>query len=335
MHGNIAVFIPHLGCPYACSFCDQRSISGVERPVTPEEVSALLREAFARKPDPACTEIAFFGGSFTCIPRKEMEGFLQAAEPYVKAKACTGIRVSTRPDGISREVLELLARYGVSAVELGAQSLSDAVLARNRRGHTAEDVRQAVSAIRDFGGFSLGLQVMAGLPGDSREIWNATMEEVLRLAPDTLRIYPTVVLQGTELERLTREGLYTPLSVEEAVEWTAPWLPRLEQARIRVIRVGLHASRSLEERLVGGAYHPAFRELCDGFLYREKLGEALRQHPPGTPLTAFVAPRELSKALGQKRSNLLWAAERGYPLTIRPEKGTPPGEVRITPAKST
>ena len=329
MHGNIAIFIPHLGCPHACSFCDQRSISGAERPVTPEEVSALLEEAFKKKPDPACTEIAFFGGSFTCIPRKEMEGFLRAAEPYVKAGACTGIRVSTRPDGISGEVLALLARYGVSAIELGAQSLSDEVLARNHRGHTAEDVRQAVSAIRGFGGFSLGLQVMAGLPGDSRETWNTTMTEVLCLAPDTLRIYPTVVLQGTELERLTREGLYTPLSVEEAVEWTAPWLPRLEQAGIRVIRVGLHASRSLEERLAGGAYHPAFRELCEGYLYREILEKALRAYPPGTPLTAFVAPRELSKALGQKRANLLWAAEQGYSLIIRPAEGISPGEVRI------
>ncbi len=332
MHGNIAVFIPHLGCPHACSFCDQKSISGVERPVTPGEVSAFLEEAFSRRPDPASTEIAFFGGSFTCIPRMEMEAFLRAAEPFVKAKACTGIRISTRPDGISREVLELLGSCGVTAIELGAQSLDDGVLFRNGRGHTAEDVRRAVAAIRESRfRFSLGLQIMAGLHGDSREIWERTVEEVLQLKPDTLRIYPTVVLRGTGLEQLTREGLYTPLTVEEAVDWVAPVLPRLEAAGIRVIRVGLHASRSLEERLVAGAYHPAFRELCQGRLYREKLAAELEKYPPGTALELFAAPRELSKAAGQKRENLRWAEERGYRLKLRPDEELAAGELRISP----
>ena len=233
---------------------------------------------------------------------------------------------------ISREVLELLGSCGVTAIELGAQSLDDGVLFRNGRGHTAEDVRRAVAAIRESRfRFSLGLQIMAGLHGDSREIWERTVEEVLQLKPDTLRIYPTVVLRGTGLEQLTREGLYTPLTVEEAVDWVAPVLPRLEAAGIRVIRVGLHASRSLEERLVAGAYHPAFRELCQGRLYREKLAAELEKYPPGTALELFAAPRELSKAAGQKRENLRWAEERGYRLKLRPDEELAAGELRISP----
>ena len=129
MHGNIAVFIPHLGCPHACSFCDQRSISGAERPVTPEEVSALLREAFARKPDPACTEIAFFGGSFTGIDRTLMVRLLCDAYAYVRAGKVDSIRLSTRPDYISAEILDILKSYGVKSVELGIQSMDDTVLA--------------------------------------------------------------------------------------------------------------------------------------------------------------------------------------------------------------
>ena len=325
-HGNIAVFITHLGCPHACSFCDQRSISGTPQPVTPEDAAALLEEAFRRQPDPLHTEIAFFGGSFTCLPEPEMEAFLKAAFPYVKAKACAGIRVSTRPDGISQRVLELLKQYGVTAVELGAQSMDDAVLKLNRRGHTAEDVREACAAVRD--GFSLGLQVMAGLPGENRESFDRTMEEILGLKPDTLRIYPTVVLKGTELERLVRENLYTPLAVEEAVEWVAPWLPRLEQAGIRVIRVGLHASKSVEERMIAGAYHPAFRELCDGWLYRRLMERELRRYPPGTAVTFLVSPRELSKASGQKRANLIWAADNGYQVKLQPDPEIQPGNLQ-------
>ena len=326
-HGNIAIFIPHMGCPHACSFCDQRSISGTPQPVTPEDAAALLEEAFRKEPDPAHTEIAFFGGSFTCLPETEIEAFLKVAFPYVKEKACTGIRVSTRPDGLSPRVLELLKQYGVTAVELGAQSMDDAVLRLNRRGHTAEDVRKACAAVRTE--FSLGLQVMAGLPGENRKSFDRTMGEVCNLKPDTLRIYPTVVLRGTDLERMTRENLYAPLTVEEAVEWVAPWIPRLEQTRIKVIRVGLHASRSVEERLIGGAYHPAFRELCDGWLYRRLMKQELEKCPPGAAVTFLVSPRELSKAAGQKRANLVWAAENGYQVKLQPDPTTQPGTLQI------
>lgn len=330
MHGNIALFIPHLGCPHACSFCDQKSISGEEKPVTPEEVTKILTAAFEKQPDPETTEIAFFGGSFTCLPKEDMEGLLKAAYPFIKERRCFGIRVSTRPDGISEGILETLSRYGVTAIELGAQSLSDEVLLKNYRGHTAADVFEAAAAIRAYGGFSLGLQVMAGLYGDSHGTFQSTMEGVMRIRPDTVRIYPTVVLEGTELARLTREGLYTPLSVEEAVEWVAPWLPRLEEAGIRVIRVGLHPSETMERRLVGGAYHSAFRELCEGRLYWMKLEEKLRRFSVGTRLVGAVAPKELSKAIGQKKENLLKAKALGYPLRIRGKEGILPGEVEIS-----
>ena len=326
-HSNIAIFIPHKGCPHACSFCDQKSISGEQKQVTPLDVRRELTEAFRRPLDGKNTEIAFFGGSFTCIPREEMEAFLEEAAPYVQQGKASGIRISTRPDGISEEILDVLKRYGVRSIELGAQSLDDSVLRLNRRGHTAADVEKAVSLIKEYG-FSLGLQMMAGLYGDRKESLYKTAEKMIALKPDTVRIYPTVVIEGTYLDELRRKGLYSPLPLQRAVELCAPLLKQFEQSGIKVIRVGLHASETLERRRTGGAYHPAFRELCESFLKRRQLEERLRHFPVGSEILVKVPASELSKTIGQKKANIIWAEQMGYRLTVRSDESKKQGEMR-------
>lgn len=326
-HANVAFFIPHRGCPHRCSFCDQKAISGEGKVLTPEDVAKQLQDAFSRNLNLDSTEIAFFGGSFTCLPQEEMEGFLKAAFPYVQARKCRGIRLSTRPDGISRPVLDILARYGVTAIELGAQSLDDQVLQKNGRGHTAADVRKAAAEIRQYPGnpFSLGLQIMTGLPGEDEQSRKLTQKAVLEIHPDTLRLYPTVVIRGTVLAKWMQEGSYRPPNLEETVSFAAPMLEQYEKAGIRVIRAGLHASPGLEQEMLGGAYHPAFRELCQSELFRQKLEKALEKIPKGS-VCVRVHPRFVSAAVGQKRKNLLWAEEQGYRLKICGDETVMPGE---------
>ena len=200
-HSNISIFIPHVGCPHLCSFCDQRTISGAQHLPDGDEVREICEKALGEVKSPENTEIAFFGGSFTAIPRDYMNELLSAAKDYVGAGKFRGIRCSTRPDCIDNEVLGILARSGVTAIELGAQSMSDKVLEMNERGHTAADVENAAALIRQWG-FELGLQMMIGLYGSTREDELLTMNRIVELHPDTARIYPTVILKGTRLAEL-------------------------------------------------------------------------------------------------------------------------------------
>ena len=330
-HNNIAVFIPHLGCPHACSFCDQKAISGEQKAVTPATVSAELQKAFSRPLDPRETEIAFFGGSFTCLPREEMVSFLKEAAPYLKNGLASGIRISTRPDGIDREILAILKRYGVTAIELGAQSMCDSVLLKNRRGHDAKAVEEASALIKEYG-FSLGLQMMIGLPEDSKESLYHTAEKLAALSPDTIRLYPTVVLQNTLLAKWLEDGSYRPLTVEEAVELTAPLIPFFEEKGIRVIRVGLHASGELEAAMLGGGYHPAFRELCESRLFLKNLIKAAENFQKGR-LLLTLSPKDVSIAAGQKRQNMTVLSSLGYGIVLKQDKSFPRGEWTLTDEK--
>lgn len=319
-HANLAVFVPQLGCPHRCSFCDQREISGHGLPI-PGEVAALC-EAYLPAPGAGqSTEIAFFGGSFTAMPREWMERLLAEAAPFVRGGRAAGIRISTRPDAVDAEKLEMLRRYGVTAIELGAQSMDDAVLQKNGRGHTAEDVRKAARLIRE-GGFSLGLQMMVGLPGGkgAEEDARDTARAFCEMKTDTARIYPTLVLEGTRLAAWWRAGSYTALTLEEAVKITAKLLERFETAGVRVIRTGLHDEPSLKENLLTGPYHPAFRQLCESALYEKAIEHGLCGKAPGT-YRVRVAQGQRSTAAGQKNATLKKWEEKGYRLTIA-EDGT-------------
>ena len=182
--GNIAIFVPHAGCPHQCSFCDQRKISAAQQIPTLEQVQEICRQAIAHPRRPKQLEIAFFGGSFTAIPEKEQNALLEAVQPFLAMEGVTGIRISTRPDCITPEILQRLQQFHVTAIELGAQSMQDAVLQKNHRGHTAQDVRNAAKWIT-AAGFSLGLQMMIGLDGSTPEQERETLQELLALHPET------------------------------------------------------------------------------------------------------------------------------------------------------
>ncbi len=320
-HSNIAIFIPHSGCPHQCSFCNQRTISGQASSPSPEEVSGILRQAKVEIADPANTEIAFFGGSFTAVPASYRRTLLKAAEPFLGEDGFSGIRISTRPDAIDREVLSELKEAGVTAIELGAQSMRNEVLSANGRGHTAEQVRTASALIREQG-FSLGLQMMTGLYQDDREGALFTARELAECRPDTMRIYPVAVLKGTELGRLWEAGIYRPMELAESVDLCAELLWYFHLKGIRVIKAGLHASAEVEANRLAGAYHPAFRELCEQRIYRERAMELLSCIPGADPVTIGVSPRAVSKMAGQKRENiLLLEKETGRKLRIRGRAG--------------
>lgn len=315
-HGNLAVFVPHIGCPHRCSFCDQRIISGEEKAPTPQDVAALCQSALQRASGREL-ELAFFGGSFTAIDRGYMCALLDAASAFVGKGIC-GIRLSTRPDAVGEEMLSLLKTYPVTAIELGAQSMNDAVLRKNARGHTAQDVIDASARIRRFG-FELGLQMMLGLYGETEQDAYDTAKALIACRPDTVRIYPALVLQGTELANRLAAGEYRALTMEEGVQRTARVMELFEAADIRIIRVGLHPSKELEQKLVAGPYHPAFRELCEGEWMLSRLLDMLKGVPQGR-ITVGVRPQDISRMTGQHRQNLKALAARGYIAQVVPHE---------------
>lgn len=320
---NISVFVPHNGCPHRCTFCDQRSISGTPKAPLPEEVAAILTEQLPvlRKSDTRA-EIAFFGGSFTGIERGYMISLLETANRFVREypDVYTGIRCSTRPDFINEEILDILTEHGMTAIELGAQSMNDEVLRLNERGHTAADVANAAEMIKQRG-FSLGLQMMTGLYGDKPERCIETARRFIDLNADTVRIYPTVILDGTRLGELYKSGEYETFTFDDTITLCAKLLKMFGEAGIPVIRLGLHASREVEKKMLGGVYHPALRELCESRLFFEDMATEMKRLG-GTDFSVYTDPANISKVTGQKKENRTRLAGLGYRFTIKPEKGT-------------
>lgn len=307
--GNISIFVPHLGCPCHCSFCNQHVISGKTEIPVANTVRDSVEKAFEK--DGFSYEIAFFGGSFTAIDRNYMISLLEAASPYVKSGRAEGIRISTRPDFIDDEVLLLLKSYGVTSIELGAQSMDDEVLKLNSRGHTAKDVVNASEKIRSFG-FELGLQMMTGLYGDTDEKAVETAKKLIVLSPDTVRIYPTVVLKGTRLAELYEAGEYPAQTVEEAVSLCAKLVPMFENNGIKIIRLGLHASDDIRQNLVAGAYHENLGELVRSRLMLNRITEK-----PAGDYTVFVNPKAVSRLVGIKKVNKTAWQALGYRIRIK------------------
>lgn len=314
-HMNVALFVVHEGCPNCCSFCNQRSISGAQGRLTAKQVDSAAQTAINSNINDALQgEIAFFGGSFTMIKRAYMLELLTAAKKYIDNGSFKGIRISTRPDGITPEICSVLKEYGVTSVELGAQSMNDTVLAMNRRGHTAKQVEDACGLLHSFG-FEVGLQMMTGLYGSGDDDCIETAKKLISLCPATVRIYPTAVLEGTELARLMRSGEYAPQMLENAVALCSKLLLMFDEADIPVIRLGLHSGGNVEEGFLAGAYHPALREKCESRIYRDltvaQLGEAKE-------VTVAVNAGELSKFIGQKRENIEFFKNAGYTVKALP-----------------
>ncbi len=314
-HVNVALFVPHVGCPNQCSFCNQRAISGKRTQVTPDDVEKAVQIALGN-PDSRGGEIAFFGGSFTAIEREAMISLLESAYAYIADGSFRGIRVSTRPDAIDGEICGILKRYGVTAVELGAQSLDDNVLALNRRGHTAKDVEKATKMLKSAG-FETGLQMMTGLYGSADADSIETARKIIKLRPDTVRIYPTVVLENTHLCELYKRGEYAPQTVESAADLCATLLEMFSEAGIKVIRTGLHSGGDVEGEFVAGAYHPAFKEICESRIYLRKALEFIKTNNiPQGRIEICVSPKAVSPMTGQKKANILALKELGYEAKI-------------------
>ena len=304
-HRNIPVFIPQEGCPNNCVFCSQRKITGIDRAAELDTLREEVGHALSEK-DWEETEIAFFGGSFTAIDRGRMVSLLSAAYEYVRRGQVSGIRISTRPDCIDEEILGILRSYGVTAIELGIQSISDDVLEKSGRGHTAADSAAACALIKRYG-FRLGGQMMVGLPGSHPADERNTALAICRFGADEARIYPTVVFTGTKLYDMTVSGEYTPLTDEEAVVRSADCLEIFNNYGVKVLRIGLHASEQTVSAPFG-ATHPAIGELTESELYRRVIARLIGEQR-GRTLTVFVAEGEQSKAAGQHRSNIRFFRE--------------------------
>ena len=316
MASIVPVFVPHAGCPCRCVFCNQRAIAGQAERMTPERAEEILREALSVLPQGSRPQAAFYGGSFTAIPVEEQEALLAVTDHYQAEGLLSSVRLSTRPDAITPACLTRLKAHGVTVIELGAQSMEEDVLRQAKRGHTAADTVRAAKQIQQAG-ISLILQAMAGLPGDTRETVRRTAERIAALHPDGVRIYPVAVLPDTELYDLWQAGSYQPLEVETAAVWCADMLEVFGREQIPVIRVGLNPTEELGSTIAAGAYHPAMGELAYSELWYRKLKQQLET---GGDTTIFVPARELSRAIGHKRRNLLRLREE-FPersITIKP-----------------
>ncbi|MBE6599397.1 MAG: radical SAM protein [Ruminococcaceae bacterium] len=305
-HINIPVFIPHLGCPNTCVFCNQHAISGASsfrREGIVSEIDTVLSSVDS---DKVTAEIAFFGGSFTGIDRDTMLFCLDTAEEYVKRGQVSGIRMSTRPDYINDEILDVLQKYTISEVELGIQSFSDAVLGRCRRGHTAKTAETACRLLRERGIPFVG-QMMVGLPGADVTTETECAERISSLGASGCRIYPTVVFKGTALHAMTVRGEYVPLNLAEAVERSAAVLEVFLSHGVRCLRVGLCESENLHSKeYYAGPNHPAMGELVGAELYYRRMCAALDRVTAdirGCTPVFYVPTGDISMAVGQKRVN--------------------------------
>ena len=312
-HKNIPVFIPHLGCPNDCAFCNQRTISGT-REFRIKDVRSIIDRALSTIDTPARdVQIAFFGGSFTGIDRGEMLYLLGLGKEYVDSGAVGSIRISTRPDYISPEILDILAAHRVTDIELGIQSLSDRVLEACGRGHTAARSLAACEMITSHGAFSLVGQMMTALPCSSPEDDVETARGVVAAGASGARIYPTMVFSGTRLEQMTRDGTYTPPSLDALIGVTADVFGVFAEAGVEVIRIGLSEGEGLHgaDGIVAGAYHPAMGELVVSEYYRRGIERDIAaavgaKTAEGKGVCVLCAPGETSKIIGQKQCNKLY-----------------------------
>ena len=307
-HANIPIFIPHLGCPNNCVFCNQRSISGhldFDAETVRDEIENALATIGERD-----AEIAFFGGSFTGIDRSLMLYLLGVAKEYVSSGKVSGIRLSTRPDYIDREILDILRSHGVTAVELGLQSMCDHVLSSAKRGHNSTCAERACALVKEYG-FELVGQMMIGLPESTLPDEIYTANKLCEMGVDAVRVYPTVVFCDTVLAFMCEQGSYTPISNEEAVMRVKEVLKIFDRQGVRCLRVGLCASENLssDKAVIGGSNHSAIGELAMGEVFFDRLCEELDRRAdqllPGAKIDIFVPRGATSKAVGQRKKNLL------------------------------
>ena len=308
----IPVFVPHLGCPNDCIFCNQKSISGQKKNITKEEAKKIIDNFLENiKDKDAKKEIAFFGGSFTGIDENVQEELLQVAYEYIEKGEVDSIRISTRPDYINKEILKRLKKYKVKTIELGVQSANDYILGRANRGHTFKDVEKASKLIRWYG-FNLGHQMMVGLPESNRIDEINTAKALIKLKPKMVRIYPVLVIKGTKLEKEYNEGIYEPLSVVQAVETCKQLVRMFTDKKIEVIRVGLQNTDEIcnpdnkESEVVAGPFHPAFGQLVESSMWYDAIVEKIKKlNVKVKEVEVTVNPIDANNVIGHKKENVI------------------------------
>ncbi|MFH0784283.1 MAG: radical SAM protein [Pseudomonadota bacterium] len=326
----IPIFIPHRGCPHHCLFCNQEKISGcVAEGADRLEVAETIEQWLVRSPLKKKVQVAFYGGSFTCLPSQEQMALLSAVQPYLATGKVDCIRLSTRPDCISTEICEMLRKFHVGVVELGVQSLNNAVLAESHRGHDADQCRTAF-ALLQAAGMEVGLQLMPGLPGETNRSFLRGIDEVVRLRPNFVRLYPVLVVKASGLEARYLQNRYRPLDLNQAIALTARAYEKLVAAGIKVVRMGLQPSLSLTENFVAGPYHPAFGELVVSRLWLQKIRARLARLAPSENLCLHISHRDHGAVVGMKRSNIRRLEELGFSgrFTILPDKSMARGSIK-------
>lgn len=306
----IPIFVPHLGCPNDCVFCNQKSISGESKQVTKDDVKKIIEEHLKYVKKNSKIEIAFFGGSFTGIDEAKQEELLSTAYEYIKQKKVESIRVSTRPDYINKNILKRLKRYRVKTIELGVQSANDYILKKAGRGHTFEDVKKASKLIRLYG-FNLGHQMMVGLPESTNVDEINTAKELIKLKPKMVRIYPVLVIKNTKLEKDYNEGKYKPLNVIQAVETCKELVKLFAKKKIDIIRIGLQPTDTIttpeneKSEVVAGPFHPAFRQLVESGMWNDVIVEKIKRlNTKVKEVVVTVNPIDVNNVIGQKRDNI-------------------------------
>lgn len=307
----IPIFVPHLGCPHACIFCNQRKISGEQKNVRADDVRKTIEYYLNNfKDDNKLVEVAFFGGSFTAIDKELQKELLEAANEYIQKGLVNGIRISTRPDAINKEILKMLKKYNVKTIELGVQSANNYILQKAERGHTFEDVKKASKLINRFG-FILGHQMMVGLPESTTLDEINTAKALIKLKPKIVRIYPVLVIKGTKLEEEYNNGNYEPLSVVQAVERSKEVAHLFNKKKIKVIRIGLQNTDEICEpgsktsQVVAGPYHPAFRQLVEAGMWYDVIVAKIKKFNTKVKQVEIKAnPEDVNNIIGHKKENI-------------------------------
>lgn len=313
-HAIIPIFIPHEGCPNDCVFCNQKKITARQKPVNSQDIRSIIDQYLLTLKGRGLStiEVAFFGGSFTGIPIEKQSEYLTIAKEYKDRGDINKIHLSTRPDYINDEILTNLKLYNVDIIELGVQSFDDEVLKSSNRGHDSSIVYKSCSLIKEYG-FELGIQLMIGLPGDTHEKSLYSAEETVKIKPSIARLYPTIIIDDTELLEMYKCGKYSSLTQEQAINTTKEMYKLLSNAHINIIRVGLKSTDIINENgaITGDTYHPAFRQLVEAQIAREILEEKLtalisqcNQSRDSFDNIIFESnQKNFSNMIGNKRSN--------------------------------
>ena len=333
----IPIFVPHLGCPNDCVFCNQKSISGQKHNLTKEEVKKIIDDYLASiNPSESTVEIAFFGGSFTAIEEKKQEEFLQIAYEYIKKGQVESIRISTRPDAINKKILKMLKKYHVKTIELGVQSANNYILQKSNRGQTFEDVKKASKLIR-WNGFKLGHQMMVGLPESTRIDEINTAKALIKLKPKMVRIYPVLVVKNTKLESMLNDGTYEPLSLVQAIEVCKELVRMFDDKNIEIIRVGLQNTDEISDpnnktsEVVAGPYHPAFRQLVESSMWYDAIvGKIKKLNAKVKEVEVTINPIDVNNVIGHKKENVLKLKDTyDVDLIVKQDKSIKQGKSKI------